>query len=119
MGRCFEVTKAHGKSGVSGNVVSTVLDGVLFDKNAGLFLLPLQRLWLLRRLWQLMPALKMDLLNGLLPLAQVVVMSAEMAALKLQANFIAAGWDAKADGENSIAVVTVHQQRLTRQLTTE
>lgn len=27
-----EVTKAHGKSGVSGNVVSTVLDGVLFDK---------------------------------------------------------------------------------------
>ena len=67
-----------------------------------------------------MPALKMDLLNGLLPLAQVVVMSAEMAALKLQAKLLSQLVGTLRPTEKiQLRWVTVHQQRLTRQLTTE
>ena len=95
-----------------------------------------------------MLALKMDLLNGLLPLAQVVVMSAELAALKLQAKLLSQLVGTLRPAEKiqlqlvgtlrpaekvqlqlvgtlrptekiQLRWVTVHQQRLTRQLTTE
>ena len=114
-----EVTKAHGKSGVSGNVVSTVLDGVLFDKK----MLAVSTAVAAALVSQSAMAANARIENGSAQWTIAVSPSGSdvggtgsakatgetSIAVGWDAkaggkSSIAAGWDAKADGENSIAV---------------
>ena len=100
-----EVTKAHGKSGVSGNVVSTVLDGVLFDKK----MLAVSTAVAAALASQTAMAANARIENGSAQWTIAVSPSGSDvggngSAKATGKTSIAAGWDAKADGENSIAV---------------
>ena len=99
-----EVTKAHGKSGVSGNVVSTVLDGVLFDKK----MLAVSTAVAAALASQTAMAANARIENGSAQWTIAISPSDSTAgnggAKATGKTSIAAGWDAKADGENSIAV---------------
>ena len=100
-----EVTKAHGKSGVSGNVVSTVLDGVLFDKK----MLAVSTAVAAALASQSAMAANARIENGSAQWTIAVSPSGSDvggngSAKATGKTSIAAGWDAKADGENSIAV---------------
>ena len=100
-----EVTKAHGKSGVSGNVVSTVLDGVLFDKK----MLAVSTAVAAALVSQSAMAADARIENGSAQ-STIAISPSDSAvggsgsAKATGKTSIAAGWDAKADGENSIAV---------------
>ena len=99
-----EVTKAHGKSGVSGSVVSTVLDGVLFDKK----MLAVSTAVAAALASQTAMAANARIENGSAQWTIAISPSDSTAgnggAKATGKTSIAAGWDAKADGENSIAV---------------
>ena len=100
-----EVAKAHGKSGVSGNVVSTVLDGVLFDKK----MLAVSTAVAAALASQTAMAANARIENGSAQWTIAVSPSGSDvggngSAKATGKTSIAAGWDAKADGENSIAV---------------
>ena len=100
-----EVTKAHGKSGVSGSVVSTVLDGVLFDKK----MLAVSTAVAAALVSQSAMAANARIENGSAQWTIAVSPSGSDvggngSAKATGKTSIAAGWDAKADGENSIAV---------------
>ena len=100
-----EVTKVHGKSGVSGNVVSTVLDGVLFDKK----MLAVSTAVAAALVSQSAMAADARIENGstqstiaISPSGSAVGGSGSAKATGEAS--IAAGKDAKADGRNSIAL---------------
>ena len=100
-----EVTKAHGKSGVSGNVVSTVLDGVLFDKK----MLAVSTAVAAALVSQSAMAANARIENGSAQWTIAVSPSGSDvggngSAKATGKRSIAAGWNAKADGENSIAL---------------
>ena len=99
-----EVTKAHGKSGVSGNVVSTVLDGVLFDKK----MLAVSISVAAALASQSAMAANARIENGSAQWTIAVSPSGSDvggtgSAKATGETSIAAGWDAKAAGKNSIA----------------
>ena len=100
-----EVTKAHGKSGVSGNVVSTVLDGVLFDKK----MLAVSTAVAAALASQTAMAANARIENGSAPSTIAISPSGSVVAGSGSAKAtgegsIATGMDAKADGKNSIAL---------------
>ena len=100
-----EVAKAHGKSGVSGNVVSTVLDGVLFDKK----MLAVSTAVAAALVSQSAMAANARIENGSAQWTIAVSPSGSDvggngSAKATGKRSIAAGWNAKADGENSIAL---------------
>ena len=99
-----EVTKAHGKSGVSGNVVSTVLDGVLFDKK----MLAVSTAVAAALVSQSAMAANARIENGSAQWTIAVSPSGSDvggtgSAKATGETSIAVGWDAKAGGKNSIA----------------
>ena len=100
-----EVTKAHGKSGVSGSVVSTVLDGVLFDKK----MLAVSTAVAAALASQSAMAADARVENG--SATSTIAISPSDSAVGGSGSAkatgeasIAAGKDAKADGRNSIAL---------------
>ncbi len=100
-----EVAKAHGKSGVSGNVVSTVLDGVLFDKK----MLAVSTAVAAALASQTAMAANARIENGSAPSTIAISPSGSVVAGSGSAKAtgegsIATGMDAKADGKNSIAL---------------
>ena len=100
-----EVTKAHGKSGVSGNVVSTVLDGVLFDKK----MLAVSTAVAAALVSQSAMAADARIENGNAQKAIAIspgnsIVGGTGSAKAGGDASIAAGWNAKADGASTIAL---------------
>ena len=98
-----EVTKAHGKSGVSGNVVSTVLDSVLFDRKMLAVSIAVAAALASQSAMADNARIENGSAQSTITISPSDSTTGNGGAKATGRTSIAAGWNAKADGENSMA----------------